>query len=228
MSKFDIALIDIDNTLFDFDKTEQNALKATMERYGAPFSMDFLERYRSSNRHLWELFEKGEIERSDIMKNRFNSLISEYSVHADIGEMNEFYTDRLSEGYYPCEGAEELCRRLYGKVKIYIVTNGLVKVQHGRLAKCPFADCFENVFISEDIGAQKPTKEYFDRVFSLIKCNDRSKAIILGDSLTSDMQGGRNAGITTCRILPKGEKPSGNALCDYEITSLSQFADIVL
>ena len=228
MPRFETVLMDIDNTLFDFDKTEENALRDTFEKYGVTFTQKALDEYRNTNRLLWERFEKGEIEKEYILEHRFDKVCKDNCLHSDKAEMNDFYTDSLSKYFFPCDGAEELCKALHGKCKLYIVTNGLKKVQDGRIALSKMGKYFDGIFISEVMGVQKPSKEFFDIVFDAAQNKDRAKAIILGDSLTSDMTGGRNAGITTCRILPAGEKPQGNPLCDYEITHLSQFADIVL
>ena len=125
-------------------------------------------------------------------------------------------------------GATDFVKKLHEEydVKIYLSTNGLTVPQTGRYRRSGIDRYVDGIYISEQIGASKPSKEYFDFIFADLGVTDKSRVIILGDSLTSDMQGGRNAGITTCRYLREGT-PDGSPLCDYEITEYDQFFDII-
>ena len=143
-------------------------------------------------------------------------------VQTDYLAANGMYAKGLSESAVLMPHAMELLKQLKGKVKIYAVTNAVTSTQNPRMEKSGLAPYFDGVFISEQMGCKKPEKEFFDQVFAAIGVTDRSRTIILGDSLTSDMQGGRNAGIATCYF---GKSPDHR--CDFCITELTQFPSVI-
>ena len=146
---------------------------------------------------------------------------------ADAETIAKHYLTSLSQKCYLLEGAEELCDKLYGNFRLYIVTNGYAVVQHGRFDKSPIRKYFEDMFISEEMGAEKPSVEYFDAVFSKIPSFDKNKAIIIGDSLSSDIKGGINAGIDTCWYNPKMANAPENLSITHIVSKLSEIENIV-
>lgn len=227
MPNYDIVLFDADETLFDYVRAAKAALNTTLIRYGLPCPADVWERYQRWNHEVWEKFERGEMEKSRLQTERFRLLFGELSVSADLEEFNRDYKEKLSEGGYALPGAEELCRALAPFCRLYIVTNGFTYTQERRMERSPLKQYIRKMYISEQVGFQKPRKEYFDAVLNDIGVSKGNRVILLGDSLTSDMQGGINAGITTCWYHPEGEEKTQLPI-DYEIQRLEQFVPIVL
>ncbi len=227
--KFDYVFIDIDDTLFDFSKAEEISLKNLLETHNIKFTKEFLDEYRSHNLKLWQKIEQGALTTDELPELRFEGLIDEslFDSHVAFIKFSNGYIDGLANCPFIFDDTKPLLDKLFGKCKIYIVTNGLQRVQHPRLDASGLKKYFDGIFISEEMGVQKPEKEFFDYIFEKENIKDREKCIILGDSLTSDMQGGRNAGITTCRIVRNGKPISESDLCDYQIRSLDEFLNIV-
>ncbi len=192
-------LFDLDGTLLDFAKAEHYAFRQTLEAYSIPYSDRLYEQYSTINDSLWKQFERKEIEKPQIGPSRFNILFKENSIDADGAEINKTYLSLISQQAFMYDGAMELCERLAGKgILLYAVTNGTQHVQQSRLKLSGLDRIFIRTFVSEEVGYPKPEKEYFDFVFDAIDEKDKSRIIIVGDSLTSDIKGGINAGIDTC------------------------------
>ena len=158
------------------------------------------------NSALWKQLEKGLITRDVIRIRRFEQFCEATCVSAEPKDMSELYVKLLGQSCFVYEGAEELCKKLSEKYELYIVTNGIGTVQQSRLAKSGLLPYFKDVFVSEKIGSQKPEKKFFDFVFENISEKDKSKVVIIGDSMSSDILGGINAGIDTCFFNPLGRE----------------------
>lgn len=228
MSKYKILLFDADSTLLDFKQCEYEAVIDCLEYAKLPVTEEVIQKYSKINDGYWKMLERKEITKKELMVARWQSLFDYYGFSADAKEIAELYPKRLADKSHLMEGAEELCAKLYGKFKMYIVTNGFKSVQQKRFCNCSLAKYFDDVFISEDIGYDKPAVEYFEKIAERIPNYDPEHAIIIGDSLTSDIQGGINAGIDTCWFNP-GEKnaPEGMNIT-YTVKDLSEISDIVL
>lgn len=210
MAKYNYVLMDADNTLLDFDASEQNALLEMMQRYGYSTTEESFRIYHRINRALWSSFERGEIRQEEVLARRFQHFMEEMGGNFDPIAMNADYMRMLAEGGSLLPGAEAFCRRLTTVCNLAIVTNGIAKVQRERLERTSIRRYFPHVFISAEIGHQKPSPEFFDIVCREMSIKDRSHAVIFGDSLSSDIQGGINAGIDTIWFNPKG-------LCNKEV-----------
>lgn len=196
--KYTTLLFDADNTLLDFDKAENEALKSVMAIYNLPATEENCRKYSEINDGLWKRFEKGEIEKAEIKSTRFREFFRYLGVteNFDPLQVNEKYLSFLKEGGYTVEGASELCRSLTEKgYSIYIITNGIALTQARRLEKSGLLPYISDVFVSETVGVPKPKKEYFDYVLQSITEKDTSKILVIGDSLTSDIKGAENAGL---------------------------------
>lgn len=218
---------DCDDTLLDFHWAEQRAIARTLEQMGIQATPAVISRYSAINQHMWELLEAGEITRPELLTRRFRTLYEELGVDRSPEETQEYYEEFLSQGHCFMEGALELLQALKGKYKLYMVSNGTAKVQSGRLKSAGIAPYFEEIFISETIGINKPEKAFFDHCFSHIPGFSPSKAMIVGDSLSSDMQGGNNAGILTCWMNPRKKPRRPGIHVDYEIRTLSEIPGIL-
>ena len=220
--RYETVLFDADQTLLDFHKSEYEAICETMQLNGIIPDDEKVKLYSEINSALWKALERGEIEKNVLVYRRFELLLDRIGAEGDAKKMAEAYVSALSTKGYLLDGAKEMCKHLYGKVRMYIVTNGLETVQRGRYAICGIEKYFDGIFISGVIGAEKPSVKFFDYVGRNIKNFDKSKTLIVGDSLTSDMRGGIDFGIDTCWYAPCGEMST-----DMEITYVARdFNDI--
>ncbi len=227
MSKFETILFDVDGTLLDFDKTEREALFLTLKQLDIEPSEKNIEEYTKVNSKLWQMLEKGEIKKEKLKTERFRKFFENIKIIADENIASEIYIDNLSKSYFVLDGALELCSKLAKKYRIAVSSNGIAKVQHSRLHLSGLKKYFEYVYISDEIGYPKPKKEFFDYIFADLNITDLKSVIILGDSLTSDIKGGNNAGIATCWYNPGNLDNDTDSVCDYTIKILSEFEDIL-
>lgn len=221
----EILLLDLDDTILDFHKAERVAIAKTFREFGLEPTEEVLGRYHVINKSCWERLETGEWTRDQVLVRRFEMLFSECDVDCDGALVAKKYEKNLSIGHYFLPGAEEAVKRLHEKYRLFLVSNGTASVQHGRLTSAGLYPWFEKVFVSQEVGYNKPAREYFDRVFAAIPGFEREKAIIVGDSLTSDILGGINAGIRTCWVNP--EHKTGHIKADYEIEALHQLESLL-
>ncbi len=230
MQRYDLILLDADRTLFDFDHAQSDALRFavsdTLSSQGIPYSEEILTQYRTISDKLWSLYEKDGISQKELQTKRFDELYALLHVIGDADAANRHYLDVLGESAYLLDGAEDLCKKLSHSCRLSIITNGISRSQHRRLEKSELKPYISDIFVSEDLGCQKPQKEFFDRVFQTLKGYAKDRTIILGDSLASDIQGGNNAGIDTCWFNPK-RQISDSVRFTYEIHKLQDFYSIV-
>lgn len=219
----DTLLFDLDNTLLDFDKAEANALTKALNDEGIKVTDQMIIRYNKINTSQWKLLEKGILTREEVKLRRFEILFEEFAINADSKEVAKNYQRYLGQGHYFIDDAEKVLEQLSKTHRIYLVTNGTLSVQKGRLQSSGIKKYLQGVFISEEVGYNKPSKEYFDGCFSQIPDFKKEHTVIIGDSLSSDIQGGKNAGIKTIwfhRQQDQTEKIEPKP--DYEIRSLKE------
>ena len=216
------VLLDLDDTILDFHRAEAAAVSKTLSRLGVEPTAAVVERYSAVNLAHWQMLERGEITRRQVLIGRFRTLFSELGADYDPEQAQEIYEALLSQGHFFMPGAEALLESLYGRYALYIVSNGNLVVQEGRLRSANISRYFEDIFISEQLGADKPKKEFFDRCFARIPDFDPGSAILIGDSPTSDILGGINAGVRTCLYNPHRRPPHPTIRADHEIHALSE------
>lgn len=232
MKQFEYIFWDVDQTLLDFEKSEDYALKYTFRKYGRMIDQSIVRLYSGINDSYWKRLEKGEITKAEVLRGRFVTLFEKLQItDVAVEEFAAVYQKALGSVYYYRDDSFLLCNELRRDFKQYVVTNGVTKTQESKLKLSGFNRVMDDIFISETVGAPKPATEFFESCFSAIPGFSKEKAIIIGDSLTSDMLGGNNAGISCCWYNPTGEVPEGELYSqlriDYEIRNLWEIKDIL-
>ncbi len=218
----EFLLLDLDDTILDFHKQERVAIEKTLSAVGIAPTEENCQLYSRINKQYWKRLELGEVTREELVWGRFAALFETIGVTGDPVQTSMNYVENLSEGHYFLPGAEAALQQLHQKYPLYMVSNGNTVVQERRLKSADMEKYFKGIFISQSIGADKPSKAFFDYCFARIPGFDPAKAMIVGDSLSSDIQGGINAGITTCWINPVHKAYTPGRKPDYEIESLAQ------
>ena len=219
--------LDLDDTLLDFHKAEAAALAKALTALDVPPTPAVIARYSAINAQQWRLLEEGRFTRDEILTRRFDILFRELGVERSSALARRTYEQFLGQGHIFIPGAEELLKALAPRYALYLVSNGTAAVQAGRIASAGIASYFRKIFISEQMGLHKPQKEFFDACFAAIPGFHREDALIIGDSLTSDIRGGDNAGIRTCWFNPQGKPRLEGVRVDYEVSALSQIPPLL-
>lgn len=223
---YEFLFLDLDDTILDFGATERKSIARLLKTLGVEPTDEIIHRYHVINLEHWQRLERGEITRDQI-SNRFDVLFTELGVIASTPECEVLYRQYLSEGTDFMPGAMDAVERLSKKYRLFIASNGTASVQAGRLKRTGLEQYFEQVFVSEEMGANKPSPLFFQRAFARIDGFDKSRAIMVGDSKTSDILGGINAGIKTCWVNPKHKTVRPELQPDYEIESIAQLESLL-
>ena len=236
---YKLVLIDLDDTLFDYPKTEKTAFRNTFEELGffveSELSNDKKEeiyekikdRYKDVNLQLWKDLEKGAVDKDRLKVVRFEKIIEEFDLKYDPYEMSELYLKKLGEGIFPFETAEKLCKYLHSKYKVGIVTNGIKEVQHSRIENSTIAKYIDKIIISDEVGVNKPDKRIFEYAMNYLEIMDKSEVIMIGDSLGADIKGGQNAGIDTCWVNLRNNVNDTGIVPKYEVRKLEELFEIL-
>lgn len=228
MGKFNTILWDVDQTLLDFQRSESYAVRYCFEQFGLTASDEIVRLYSEINTGFWKRIERGEINKKEALVERFRSLFKHVGIrNIDAAEFQELYAEALGSVYYFQDNSYELVKKLKGKYRQYLVTNGISCTQRKKLALSGFDQLAEDIFVSEEIGAPKPQKEYFEKCFAKIPDFCKDNTIIVGDSLSSDMLGGNRMGIATCWYNPLGLENTTEVIIDYEIKDLNEILFIL-
>lgn len=219
--------LDLDDTIFDFKKAERIALSRTLCEEGLEVNEHILNRYSEINLSQWKLLEQGKLTREEVLLRRYEILFGELGMLCDAKKISETYENFLAEGHYFIPGAEELLEELSKKYHLYLASNGTVEVQMSRIGSAGIEKYLEQIFLSEQIGYEKPSPHFFEKCFSQIPDFKREETLILGDSLTSDIRGGKNAGILTVWFNPHQREKEEGIVPDYEIGKLEELQTIL-
>lgn len=236
MLRYDTILWDLDGTLLDFKMSERYALGVCLKYFGVVMTEEMLSLYSGINEIYWQRLERGEVEKRELLPGRFREFFREMGfTHIDPEEMQSRYEKELGAKTYYVDDSYEIVTKLKEMgLKQYIVTNGVLATQRIKMRNSGFDELIDKVFISDVIGCEKPRKEFFDIVFEGIEGFEKERALLIGDSLTSDMRGANNAGVDACwynpgrKPLPErwnGEKP---VHIEYEIGNLGEVFGIIL
>lgn len=221
--KYDWVLFDADETLFSFNS--YLGLTSMLKRYGIEFTREDYEAFQAVNKPLWVAYQNNEITAQDIQTRRFAKLSAQTGI--DALQLNQELMAEMALVSKPLDGVTAMLEQLYGKVKMGIITNGFTELQQKRLANTHTEKFFEIVVVSEQIGAAKPDRQVFDHAFTLMEQEDKTKVLMVGDTLASDVLGGNNAGIDTCWFNHSKSKNETQIRPTYEISSMDQLIEIV-
>lgn len=227
MVRYPYLLLDADNTLFDFDAANHAAFAAVCRFCGLENTPERYEQYETINSGLWEQLNRGEVTKDYLVIERFRRFLRLVDLQADPEACNRIHLQQLGSSTILLPNTLEVCRQLAADHKLYIVTNAVAAVQRRRLAESAIAPYITDAFISEEAGASKPSRAYFDYVMGRIPGITRENCLVVGDSLSSDIQGANNAHLPACWFNPHGlPRPEGLRI-DYEIRDLRELMELV-
>jgi len=224
-----VVLWDVDGTLLNFHAAEREALAGCFREFGlGELTDERMARYSALNSRYWKMLERGEVTKQQLLTGRFEEFFAAEGLPCpDTGALNGRYQILLGDTVVFQDDAYELVKKLKGRVEQYAVTNGTAVAQERKLNKSGLIHLLDGVFISEEVGAEKPDKRFFDRVFEQIGRRPADEVLIVGDSLTSDMAGGNNAGISCCWYNPQGAAQPEGLRIDYSVKNLWEVEEIL-
>lgn len=223
---YKILLFDLDDTLLDFQANEMDSLNKLFLQNGLAFSEEIFQVYNSVNKQLWADYENGEIVLDVVLNTRFSETMLKLGEVVDGVEWESQYRELLGNGCQHMEGALEVCQSLSKSHRLFVVTNGVAKTQLKRLKNSGLYEFFEDIFDSQTIGYQKPSEKFFDYVIDHIKDFHKKDALIIGDSLNTDIKGGIQSGIDTCWISRKPRECPVGIQSTFKITKLEELYKI--
>lgn len=225
---YQTILWDVDQTLLDFDKSQDYALRFCFQNLNLEINDEIVRIYASINDSYWKRLELGEVTKKELLTGRFDRLFEQLHIEtvtsADIAPM---YQKALGSVYFYRDDSLNLCKKLKGKVRQYVVTNGVSSTQRNKLRLSGFDQIMDGIFISEEMNFAKPDIRFFEGCFQQINDFQKESTLIVGDSLTSDIKGGNQAGIACCWYNPTGHKNESGLRIDYEIQNLWEVEEIL-
>lgn len=226
MKQYKHLIFDLDNTLLDFNDTEEQALKSVFKEFKVPETIESFDTYKTINKGLWSSLEKGTIAREDIFNNRFALFFNEYSLKVDGVKAEQLYRNFLNDGCKTIKNAELLLSKLKKKdYRIYAGTNGMGITQRKRLFDSQLLPYFDELFISDEIGYEKPDTHFFDTIFDSLHITDKDSCLMIGDSLSSDILGAQNAQIDSVLYTPEENILSSTAT--YTVNNLMRIYSLL-
>lgn len=228
MARYNCIMMDIDNTLLDFDAAERKALLETLQQFSLPCDEAAISRYHEINSSLWGELNKGKIRRDKLVVERFDRFVKEVGAAAKATELNRAYTEHLATHADVIPGAEEALQELAEVATMIAVSNGTESVERGRLKLSGFEKYFDDIFISEAVGVSKPNPKIFQMAMRKLGIEHSDKVLVVGDSLSADIQGGVNAGLDTCWVNMNGLENESGLTPTYEVKALSELYPIVM
>lgn len=228
MAEYDVVLLDADMTLLDFARSEREALRRTLSRFGMPSDDGTLASYSKINAALWDAFARGEIDQDFLVVERFAALLRLYPAPCAPAEMNREYERMLGEEAWLLPGAEDFCRTLSRTgLTLAIATNGLPVAQRGRYVRTGLDRYIPHLFISMELGASKPRPEFFQRILDKLQVSDPARVVMVGDGLGTDILGANRAGIDSIWYNPGRHPRTGPAVPTWEAESYEQILSIL-
>lgn len=229
MARYHCILIDLDNTLLDFEAAEAAALATTLGHFNLPAGEEATTRYHEINAGLWAQFEKGEVRKEQLQVQRFAKLLAVLGKQGNPAQINDYYLAQLAQNGQILPGADEFLRDVEDYVTIGIVTNGMQKAQAGRLAASGIGEFADGVFISEKLGVAKPDKRFVNIALDKLGITNRSRVLVIGDSISADIRCGQAAGLDTCWFNFKGlAQDDGGSGPTYTVRGFEELKTVIL
>lgn len=222
-----IVLLDLDNTIIDFNECARHSIMNIFEDLGFHYDENVFNTFITENVKIWKRLELGEIDKPFLRANRWNIILGKLGIDYDGTIIEERFENGVAMGAYPVEGAYELLEYLYPKYEIYIVSNGFRFVQESRVKIGKYDKYFKELFLSEDIGIQKPDIRFFNYCYEKIGRPDKSELILIGDSLSADIKGGNNFNIDTIWFNKNGDPESDTIKATYTVSKLKEIENIL-
>lgn len=224
--KYNTLLFDVDDTLLDFKDAENQALRHLFEEVAIELTPEIEQTYKELNQKRWKEYEKGNMTSEEVVNGRFGELFAHFGKEVDSPAMEQRYRSYLNQGHKRLGNSLEIIQDLAQKADLYVVTNGVAQTQFQRLTESKLLPYFKDIFVSETAGHQKPKTEFFDYAFARIPKFTKQETVIIGDSLTSDIQGGINAGIDTIWLHPEKMNPT-TIQPTFQIQTLEEIYEIL-
>ena len=225
---YKFLLFDLDHTLLDFDTAEDIALTQLLKEEGVEDIRAYKDYYVPMNKALWKDLEEKKITKQELVNTRFSKLFSHFGIEKDGVYLAERYQFFLAQQGQVFSGAMELLDSLIDRgYELYAATNGITTIQTGRMAQSGLAPYFNQVFISEQLQTQKPDALFYEKIGQQIAGFSKEKALMIGDSLTADIQGGNNAGIDTIWYNPHHLENHTQAQPTYEVDSYQALLELL-
>ncbi len=222
-----IVLIDLDNTIIDFNECARHSIINIFEKFNLPYSENVFETFITENVKIWKRLEDGEIDKAYLRANRWNIILGKLGIDFDGPTVEELFENGVAQGAYPVEGAYELLNYLKEKYDLYIVSNGFRFVQESRLKIGNFNKYFKDVFVSEDVGVQKPDRKFFEYCYKKINTPPKEEIILIGDNIHADIGGGISFGIDTVWFNKNNTPRSTEITPTYTVEKLSEIKEIL-
>ena len=220
------VLLDIDNTLLDFNASAGETIKDAFNKMGLCYSDSVLETFLRENDALWLKIERKEITRSDLHRVRWNIIFAKLGINADGSEMERLFLSGLENHAVPIDGAIDIVRYLSEKYKLYTASNAPYYQQVKRLTKAGIMPYIERILNFESQGINKPQQRFFEECLNAMRPATKDETVIIGDSLSADMRGGKGVGISTVWFDRKGEGKKYD-FCDYTVRSLAEIKNLL-
>lgn len=225
---YKFLLFDLDHTLLDFDAAEDVALDFLLAEEGVEDIQTYKDYYVPMNKALWKDLEQKKITKAKLINTRFAKLFAHFGIEKDGSYLAECYQFFLSKQGQTYLGVEDLLKNLIKQgYELYAATNGITYIQTGRLEQSGIKPYFKEIFISEQLHTQKPDAEFYEKIGARIRNFDKNHALMIGDSLSADIQGGNNAGIDTIWYNPHHLENKTQAQPTYEVDSYQALLEIL-
>lgn len=221
------VLLDVDNTLLDFNLNAAHSMKAAFSSCNLEYNDSFFDVFLEVNTDLWDKIERRQITREELKRDRFKFILEKLGIKGDSAQLESLFRENLGKFAFPVEGAMDMINYLEKKYRLFVASNAIYKQQILRLTKSNMISHFEKLFISEKIGFDKPSKEYFNYCIENIGGVTAKEVAIIGDSLSADISGASAVGIITVWFNIHGKSAPNAPLADYTITKLSQIESIL-
>ncbi len=222
-----IVLLDLDNTIIDFNECARHSIMDIFEKLGFEYNENVFETFITENVKIWKRLENGDIDKPYLRANRWNIILAKLGIEYDGTIIEEEFENGVARGAYPVEGAYELLDYLHPKYDLYVVSNGFRFVQESRVKIGKYDKYFKELFLSEDIGIQKPDLRFFDYCYSKLDYPEKKELILIGDNISADIMGGNNFGIETIWFNPNGATAPPEIKPTYTVEFLAEIKNIL-